>query len=182
LQVVPPLVLLAAPVVAEWSRRARTWAAVGVAVPAAVAWALLFVPGSFHHRPNPTALATFIKSHTTADQRVFVWGSYPEVLVAADRLPAGGFVHTDFVVGRSGGRNDPSHTLPSAVPGAVDIMLSSLAAHPPVLILDTSTASNLGYTKYPFSLLPDLNRFIHDGYQPIGTIDGVTIWQRFPGG
>jgi hypothetical protein len=182
LQVIPPLALLAAPVVAEWAGRARTWATIGVAVPAAVAWALLFVPGSFHHRPNPAPLAAFVRSHTTSKDRVFVWGSYPEVLVAADRLPAGGFVHTDFVVGRSGGRNDPAETLPSAIPGALDIMLRSLAAHPPVLILDTSTAPGLGYTNYPTSLLPDLARFIHDGYQPVGAIGGVTIWQRFPGG
>jgi hypothetical protein len=182
LQVVPPLVLLAVPVVAEWSGRARTLATVGIAVPAAVAWSLLFVPGSFHHRPNPTDLAAFVRSHTTSQERVFVWGSYPEVLLAADRLPAGGFVHTDFVVGRSGGREDPAKTLASAIPGAVDIMLDSLNATPPTLILDTSTAPNLGYTNYPTSLLPDLDRFIHAGYQPFGTIDGVTIWQRFPGG
>ena len=91
--------------------RSRTAAIVGVAVPAVAAWVLLFVPGSFHNRPDPDVLASYVRSHTTAADRVFVWGSYPEVLVAADRLPAGGLVHTDFVVGRSGGRNDPVKTL-----------------------------------------------------------------------
>ena len=105
--------------------RSRTAAIVGVAVPAVAAWVLLFVPGSFHNRPDPDALASYVRSHTTAADRVFVWGSYPEVLVAADRLPAGGLVHTDFVVGRSGGRNDPAKTLSSAVPGALDIMMRS---------------------------------------------------------
>jgi len=182
LQVVPPLVLLAVPIVVGWTGRARNFAVAGIAIPAVVAWALLFVPGSFHHRPNPAVLASYVRSHTTSADRVFVWGSYPEVLVAAQRLPAGSFVHTDFVVGRSGGRNDPAKTLPSAIPGSLDIMLRSLAEHPPVLILDTSTAPQLGYTNYPTSLLPDLDRFIHDGYQQVGAIDGVTIWQRFPGG
>ncbi len=178
LQVVPPLVLLAVPVVARGSSRARTMAAAGVAIPATVAWALLFVPGSFHDRPDPTNLATYVRAHTTTTDRVFVWGSYPEVLVAADREPAGGLVHTDFVVGRSGGRKDPAATLANAVPGAVDIMLDSLADVPPQLILDTSTAPQLGYTNYPISLVPDLDRFIRDGYEQVDVIDGVTVWQR----
>jgi hypothetical protein len=178
LQVVPPVTLLAVPVVARWVGRARLLAVVGVAVPAVTAWMLLFVPGSFHHRPDPTALADFVRTHTTSSDRVFVWGSYPEVLVAAERQPAGGLVHTDFVVGRSGGRNDPALTLASAVPEASDIMLASLTAAPPRLILDTSTAPRLGYNKYPFSLVPDLERFIHDGYDRVAVVDGVAVWRR----
>ena len=178
LQAVPPIVLLVVPVVTRWTGRARNVAIAGIAVPALVAWALLFVPGSFHHRPNPTALADYVRSHTATTDRVFIWGSYPEVLLAADRFPAGGFVHTDFVVGRSGGRNDPEETLPSAIPGARGILLDSLAAHPPVLILDTSTSPDLGYGDYPTSLIPELNRFIHDGYERITSVDGVEIWQR----
>jgi hypothetical protein len=178
LQVVPPLVLLAVPVVVRWTGRARTAAIVGIAVPAAVAWAMLFVPGSFHDRPDPTTLADYVASNTTAADRVFVWGSYPEVLVAAERLPAGALVHTDFVVGRSGGRNDPAETLSSAIPGARQIMLDSLAAHPPELILDTSTSSQLGYENFPISLIPELDRFVLDGYDLITTVDGVEIWRR----
>ena len=118
LQVVPAFVLIAVPVVAGGPCHGRALAAiVGVAVPAVAAWVLLFVPGSFHDRPDPDRSGQLRRGHTpTAADRVFVWGSYPEVLVAADRLPAGGLVHTDFVVGRSGGRNDPAKTLSSAVP------------------------------------------------------------------
>jgi len=178
LQALPPLVLIAVPIVAGWASRARTAAIVGVALPAVTAWVLLFIPGSFHNRPDSDVLARYVRSHTTTEDRVFVWGSYPEVLVAADRLPAGGLVHTDFVVGRSGGRDDPAQTLSSAVPAAPDIMMRSLTGDPPQLILDTSTAPDLGYRNYPTSLLPDLERFIHDGYEQVDIVDGVTIWQR----
>ena len=178
LQVMPPLVLLAVPVVARWAGRARAMAVTGITVPSLVAWALLFVPGLFHHRPDPTELASYVTAHTTSTDRVFVWGSYPEVLVASDRLPAGALVHTDFVVGRSGGRNDPAQTLASAIPGAVDIMLESLDANPPALILDTSTSSRLGYDRYPISLVPALDRFMHSGYDKIAVVDDVTVWQR----
>jgi hypothetical protein len=180
LQTVPPLVLLGVPIVARWTGRARTMAITGIAVPAVVAWALLFVPGSFHHRPNPTDLADYVRSHSAVTDRVFVWGSYPEVLLAADRFPAGGFVHTDFVVGRSGGRNDPAETLASAIPGSSAILLDSLAVNPPQLILDTSTSPDLGYSKYPTSLIPELDRFIRDGYERITSVDGVDVWQRKP--
>jgi hypothetical protein len=178
LQVLPAVVLLVVPVVSRWTGRTRELALAGVAVPAMVAWAMLFVPGSFHDRPSPSALAAYVRSHTTPKDRVFVWGSYPEVLVAADRLPAGALVHTDFVLGRSGGRNDPRKTLNSAVPGALDIMLASLAQHPPALILDTSTSTRLGYEHYPTSLIPEVDRFIHDGYHLVAVVDGVTVWQR----
>ncbi|MEY2552971.1 MAG: hypothetical protein QOC57_831 [Ilumatobacteraceae bacterium] len=180
LQVVPPLVILAVPQVSHWTGRARRKAIGAVAVPALVAWALLFVPGSFHHRPDPTDLVTFVRTHTASTDRVFIWGSYPEVLLAADRLPAGGLVHTDFVVGRSGGRTDPATTLADALPEARQIMLASLLRTPPLLILDTSTSSRLGYSKYPTSLVPDLDRFIHEGYRQVDVVDGVTIWERLP--
>ncbi len=131
LQSVPPLVLLATPMAARWTGRARSVALAGLVVPATVAWALLFVPGSFHHRPDPAQLAAYLRDHTTTSDRVFVWGSYPEVLVAADRLPAGALVHTDFAVGRSGGRNNPAETLPMAIPGVVETMLADLARRSP---------------------------------------------------
>lgn len=176
LQVLPPLVLLATPVVADLAGRARRAAVAGLAVPAVVAWCLLFVPGSFHHRPDPTGLAAYVDEHTSPADRVFVWGSFPEVLVRADRLPAGALVHSDFVTGRSGGREDPAVTLSAATPGALDIMLHDLQAHPPAMILDTSSADGLGYSKYPMSLFPALMVFVDDRYTAGPTVDGVTIW------
>ncbi|MEQ1702912.1 MAG: hypothetical protein ABMA25_22625, partial [Ilumatobacteraceae bacterium] len=143
-----------------------------------VAFVLLFVPGSFHHRPDPAALAGYVHSHTTAEQRVFVWGSYPEVLVRANRLPAGALVHSDFVTGRSGGREDPRTTLEMAAPGALELLLADLCADPPQLVLDTSSADDLGYRNYPMSLFPEVAAFVEAGYERIDQIDGVTIWRR----
>lgn len=178
LQVLPPLVVLATPVAAEWVGRARRAAVSSQVLAGLVAFVLLFVPGSFHHRPDPTDLAAYVRAHTTADQRVFVWGSYPEVLVSANRLPAGALVHSDFVTGRSGGREDPRTTLEMAAPGALELMLAELAAHPPELVLDTSTADNLGYGNYPLSLFPEIAAFVTAGYEEVEQIDGVSVWQR----
>lgn len=178
LQVLPPLVVLTTPVVASLSARAQRRAVIGVAVPALVAFALLFVPGSFHHRRDATELATYVENTTTSGQRVFIWGSFPEVLVRAERLPGGALVHTDFVTGRSGGREDPTETLELATPGALDIMMSNLVAYPPMLVLDTSTASDLGYSNYPLSLFPEVAAFVHDNYAHVADIGGVAVWHR----
>ena len=67
LQALPALVLLAVPVVNRWTGRARSLAVAGVVVPAVVAWLLLFVPGSFHNRPDTTNLAAYVRSHSTRE-------------------------------------------------------------------------------------------------------------------
>ena len=177
LQVLPPLVVLATPVAVSFTGRARRLAVVGVAVPTAVAFALLFVPGSFHHRPDPADLAAYVHDHTAADQSVFIWGSFPEVLVKAERLPAGALVHTDFVTGRSGGREDPAETLALATPGALQIMMDDLRARPPALVLDTSTTTDLGYANYPLTLFPEVAAFVRDNYEQVADVGGVTVWQ-----
>lgn len=177
LQVLPPLVVLTTPVVVSFAGRTRRLAIAGVAAPAALAFALLFVPGSFHDRPNPTNLAAYVSANTSEDERVFIWGSFPEVLVEAERLPAGALVHTDFVTGRSGGREDPEVTLALATPGALQIMMDDLHARPPQLVLDTSTATDLGYVNYPMTLFPEVASFVSDNYEQVAEVGGVTVWQ-----
>lgn len=178
LQVLPPLVVLTTPVVASLAGRAHRRAVIGVVVPAVVAFALLFVPGSFRHRPDPSNIAAYVHINTVSDARVFIWGSFPEVLVDAERLPGGALVHADFVTGRSGGREDPKVTLELATPGALEILLNDLAAHPPLLVLDTSTSTDLGYSNYPLSLFPDVAAFVTDNYEHVTDIDGVAVWRR----
>jgi hypothetical protein len=178
LQVVPPAVVLAAPVAAGLTRGWRRWAIAGVVVPGVVTFALLFVPGSFHHRPDPGPLAAAVDELTEPGDRVLVWGSYPEVLVAADRLPGGALVHMDFVTGRSGGRDDPAQTLDDAAPGALDIVMRSVAQHPPELVLDTSSTDRLGYERYPMSVAPQIAELVAEQYTELGVVDGVTIYRR----
>ncbi len=178
LQVLPPVVVLATPMIAATSMRAQRRALAVTAAVGALAFGLLFVPGSFHHRPDPTDMASYLRAHTSDDQTVFVWGSYPEVLVRSNRLPAGALVHTDFVTGRSGGRENPEETLPLATPGALELMMQHLESDPPELVLDTSTASGLGYRNYPLSLIPEVDRFVTSRYHRVDVVDGITVWQR----
>ena len=65
-----------------------------------------------------------------------------------------------------------------ATSGALQIMLNDLEDHPPLLVLDTSTSSELGYSRYPISLFPDVEAFVYGNYEHVIDIDGVAVWRR----
>ncbi len=109
---------------------------------------------------------------------MFIWGSYAELAVALDRPIAGTQIHSDFVTGRSGGRNLGAETLAERTPGALDMMMADLTAAPPTLIVDTSTAPDLHYANYPMSLIPQIAQFVSAGYVKSDVIDGCTIYTR----
>lgn len=172
LQVVPPLVLLAGPVVARWSTRWRASAIAVVAATAVFAVVAQTVPGAFRERPSPAAVAVRIDECTSATDRVFVWGSFPELAMAVDRPIAGTLVHSDFVTGRSGGRQAATD---AATPGARERMMADLAAAPAAVLVDTSGVSALGYGAFPLSDDPDLGPLAAAGYTP-ESLDGFVLW------
>ena len=180
MQLLPPLTLLAAPVLATVGARLRRVSAATLALGAATAWALLFVPEAFRDRPSAAPVAQYIREHTSPSDRVFVWGTFPELSVESDRPVAGRLVHSDFVTGRSGGRDDPSETLPTVLDRPVEMMMSDLAADPPEIVVDTSGVSSLGYGNYPLSVLPRLDRFVQKHYVVETSIGGFTIYRLDP--
>lgn len=176
MQVLPPLVLLGAPVIASLGSRRRTLTVASVAICAVITWSLLFVPDVFRdHREKPGPVAGYIRDHTDAADRVFIWGSFPELSVESDRPAAGDLVHSDFVTGRSGGRNEASETLPNGSVRALEMMMSDLLGQPPELVVDTSGVASLGYGDYPLSVIPRLDQFVADNYATETIIGGFTI-------
>jgi hypothetical protein len=178
LQAVPPACLLAAPMAAEVAARHRRALVAAVVVPTAVAYVLAWCPGVIRHLQSPDELAAYVDAHTDPGESVMVWGTFPEVYLAADRPPGGGLVHSDFVTGRSGGRSVDPGTLGDATPTAYDTLLHELRVAPPALIVDTSTADLRGYGAYPISLFPELDAFVLTHYRWVGIIDGITIYAR----
>ena len=126
-----------------WTGRARLRRSPASPSPRRSAWVLLFVPGSFHRATRSDGFAGCASTpHPTTGDRVFVWGSYPEVLVAAERLPAGDWcTPTSSSAAPAAATTRQRHSA-SAIPGAAGHHAGSLAAHPPVLILDTSTVAS----------------------------------------
>lgn len=183
MQVLPPLVLMAGPTVATWGRVLRRGAAVSLALTAVVVVVSQCVPTVFRDRHDPAPLADHIRSCTAQRDRVFVWGSYPELLVAVDRPAAGGLVHSDFVTGRSGGRQASTE---SVTPGAQGWMMDDLRADPPAVLVDTSGIRGLGYGAFPMSGNADLAAFVKAGYEATpfdetasnGEVDHTVLWWR----
>ena len=175
LQVLPPAVLLAAPVVAGLHRHRQGWALGALALPTAVAVAFAWTPGTFRTLPDPQPLARYVRAHTAPGQPVWIWGSFPEVLWAADRPPGGALVHSDFVTGLSGGRTAGPATRADATPGALAHLLRQLQAHPPALVIDTSTADLRHYGAYPLSAFPALDSYVRSRYREVARIGGVRV-------
>jgi 4-amino-4-deoxy-L-arabinose transferase-like glycosyltransferase len=172
LQIVPPLAILAGPVVAAATAHRRALAAWSMGLTAALAWVLLFVPDLGHPRPDARPMALYLRQHTTGSDSVFVWGTYPELYALTDRPVAGGLVHTDFVTGRTGG-----WSLDSLVtPGAGERMMRDLEAHPPAVIVDTSAVEHLDYGAYPLASDPPLGAFVQARYTPEPWGDGFVLW------
>lgn len=178
MQALPPLCLLAAPAIGSCAVTTRRVLAGVLALTAGVFAALAWVPGWLHPLPDARPLAAFVRAHSTRSDKVAVWGSYPEVYWESDRMPAGGLVHTDFVVGKSAGRIESSDTLRDADPEVVRDYVHALESAPPELFIDTSTADLRDYGRYPVSILPALALLLHDRYERVAVIHGVTVYRR----
>jgi len=180
LQLIPPLTLLAVRGLDSLSTtvRARALAIVTVlaVVPAAYFLVPAFVDGNTKDTTIALDVAHYISRHTSAGQRVLVWGQAPEVYWASARRPATRFATTGFVTGTSGGR-PPSHVGSRyAVPGAASDFYADLRRTPPVLIADMSTADQRHASFYPPAHFPEFQRFLdRGGWHRVAVVDGVAI-------
>ncbi len=178
LQLVPPLALIAASALPAPGREWRRMAA-GLTVP--VVGMLLFSFSTPHARGilPYRDIADRVRELTTPDDRIFVWGTYPEIYWAANREPATRFIHTGFVTGTSGGR-DPAAVGPTdGVPGGWALLAADLAASPPDLVVDTSSASIRHAELHPLEATffwPDVVR----DYRLVDVVDGVRLYLRSP--
>ena len=175
LQVLPPLCFLAGLGAAACRPATRRMLVVVVAAPVIAAWVLALSPR--HLDPTVRAMSTYAAAHTHPGDRVTVWGNAPEVYWLSGRAPGGSMVSTDFVTGKTAGRANGPQRLRDATPGARTTFLRSLAAHPPVLFFDTSTEGLRGYRRYPLSLVPPVERFVRDRYEPVATVHGVRVYR-----
>jgi 4-amino-4-deoxy-L-arabinose transferase-like glycosyltransferase len=186
LQMVPPLVLLAARGIdgVAGRRRVALLALAGLLAAVAVIW--FVVPAFTGNDDRDTrialAVADYVGHHTRPDQRILVWGQAPEVYWASNRRPATRFATTGFVTGTSGGR--PINHVGSryAVPGAADDFFQDLRRTPPVLIADMSTADQRHASAYPPSAFTRFQHYLDaGGWHRVARVGGVAILRRGPG-
>jgi 4-amino-4-deoxy-L-arabinose transferase-like glycosyltransferase len=130
------------------------------------------IPGKRHRTiPPDTSLrvAAYIREHSAAADRIFVWGFHPDIYLESGRRPASRFVHCSFVTGLIPWTNvaPERDTTYAMVPGALDTLLRDLTASRPLFIVDCSAGPNRHWQKYPLEKFPALRDFVHRHYRVV---------------
>ncbi|MBX3287644.1 MAG: hypothetical protein KF703_20020, partial [Actinobacteria bacterium] len=182
LQALPAVALLAglgATRRPTWVRPALAFGVASCLLAVALAWGVAL--------GDPPAeevdLARYVREHTDPGQRVLVWGNEPEVYWRADRLPAGGFTHSEFITGRSGGRR--SHLVTEADVPDEELYrewIARLEADPPELIVDTAAADRRGGRWFPLEGFDALAELVRQRYTRVDTVDDAPIYRLRPNG
>ena len=137
---------------------------------------------AFAHRPDLTnfsVLGRYVQRTTSPDDRILVWGALPDVYVAAQRLPAGVFLHGGYLTGNWASRStplDPSTIWSEPYRDRWLVFLRDLAADPPELIIDAARPGT-DWAAYPPGRYP-VGSLIQQCYDPVGPIDGLPVYRR----
>lgn len=192
IQLVPPLVLLAAPVYARlwtradlarqgWSspsRLTQAWLALTVVV-----FVVSYVRGLAPLR-HPSEVGNYIQEHSTPDDRIFVWGQATALYLDAHRRPASRYIATFPLTGYIFGSPlswDPHHdTSDRILPGAWATLERELTAHPPLYIVDCDVILHMA--KYPIARFPFLNQLVTTHYRLVHRAPEGLIYRRIEDG
>jgi Dolichyl-phosphate-mannose-protein mannosyltransferase len=184
-QLIPPLALLAAPYYARlWSRTMQPphW----LLRPAVTyAWlALTVIAFSIEHwtglapRRVPSEAGRYLSTHSSPDDRIFVWGQSSEIYLDAHRRPASRYITTFPLTGYIFGGPIPGFDTRSRIlPGAWTNLEQDFARHPPTYIVDVQPDPKSA--QYPVKNFPILAKLLAERYQPVAhTVDGVIYRMR----
>jgi 4-amino-4-deoxy-L-arabinose transferase-like glycosyltransferase len=186
LAVLPPLSILAGQAfsrfVAEQRRSPQPrwrWIRAGI-IGAAALPAIGFLVGAFVVRTqtlNFLPIVQYIVKETTPNDRIFVWGSCPQLYSFSGRRMATRFVSCSHLVGAYASRpRQVTDKGKSLLPGTWEMFRADWEAHPPVLIIDMSTVDRFS-PAHPMTRYPVLRDFLEE-YRAETVIDGKTIYRR----
>jgi hypothetical protein len=130
-----------------------------------------------------TPVAHWIRDHSRPDDRVFVWGMRPHILVYADRIQATRFTTSTFLTGLVPWERVAPYEDTTAwiVPGAWDLLTKDLNEERPRFIVDASMDHHFGDGAYPPSKFPGLQAILDRDYERVhesGEIDRFVVWRR----
>ncbi len=175
-QLLPALVLVAAPAVVGREILRRPWprvAMVCLAGAATFSMITILIADRFHDLPNVDRVAAAVRDRTSVGDTVFVWGQAPEIYWLSQRDPATRYPHVGFVTGITPKRPGvPAYVL--SMPNAAANLLEDLKRNQPALIIDAAIARIRGGDRYPLSTSP-IEKWVNDHYCAIDVIDGVTL-------
>jgi len=186
LAVLPPLSILAGHAfsrfVAEQRRSPQPhwrWIRTGIIAAAALP-AIGFLVGALVVRTqtlNFLPIVQHIVKETTPHDRIFVWGSSPQLYSFSSRRMATRFVSCSHLVGAYASRpREVTDKGKSLIPGTWEMFQADWEAHPPVLIIDMSTVDRF-WAAHPMTRYPALRAYL-PGYRREAVINGATIYRR----
>ncbi len=186
LAVLPPLSILAGQVfsrfVVEQRRFPRSrwrWTRAGI-IGAAALPAIGFLTVAFATRVKDLdflPIVQHIVKETTPNDRIFVWGSSPQLYSFSGRRMATRFVSCTHLVGAYAARpREVKDRAESVIPGSWEMFRRDWEAHPPALIVDLSTVVP-GWATHPMTRYPVLRAFLGK-YRVETVINGKTIYRR----
>jgi energy-converting hydrogenase Eha subunit C len=192
LQLILPLVLLAAPMVNAIWRRSRSFALPLLRPHVFTAWLALSALGflvadavGLSRNRAASASAQYVKAHSTEEDRLFVWGQGTRMTgmyLDAERRPASRYIASFPLTGHIFGSPvswDPNFdTSDRIVPGSWENLRQDFERHPPRYIIDTDAVRArpvYRMSKYPYLQAYVLSRFREVFRAP----DGV-VYERLP--
>jgi len=187
LAVLPPLSILAGSAfsrfVAEQRRSPQPrwrWIRTGI-IGAAALPAIGFLIMAFTVRTQTLDFLPTVQQivkETSANDRIFVWGSTPQLYSFSGRRMATRFVSCTHLVGAYASRpREVRDRAESVIPGSWDMLQADWEAHPPALIIDMSTVDPF-WAAHPMTRYPVLRAYLAN-YRVEGVINGETIYRRF---
>jgi hypothetical protein len=187
LQLLPPLVLLSAPVLAAiWTHTRLDY---GVLLQPRTLRVLLFGTAGAFLMANAwalwqcraiDALSQYVREHSTPEDKVFFWGEKDYFYAEAQRRPASRYIHTAALTGYIFGsplNNDPTYnTSYRILPGAWETLQTEFHRGPPLYVIDMNPgtmAKKYAPTRYPF-----LQQFLAQGYTAVFATSHGVVYRR----
>src|SRR5215813_11564507 len=186
LAVLPPLSILAGQAFSRFVAKQRCsphprwrWTRAGI-IGAAGLPAICFLTVALATRVKELdflPIVQHIVNETTPNDRIFVWGSSPQLYSFSGRRMATRFVSCTHLVGAYAARpREVKDRAESVIPGSWEMFQADWEAHPPALIVDLSTVVP-DWATHPMTRYPVLRAYL-PGYRREAMINGATIYRR----
>jgi hypothetical protein len=183
-QLIPPLVLLAAPYYAQlWSQTIQPpyWL---LRPKVTCPWLVLTVMAlSIAHwiglasQCAPSEAGRYLFAHSDPADRIFVWGQKMNIYLEAHRRPASRYITTFPLTGHVfGGRVPGLDTRSRILPGAWSTLQQDFARHPPAYIVDVQADPKTAES--PVKDFPILAKLLAERYQPVARTAECVIYHR----
>jgi hypothetical protein len=130
-------------------------------------------------------VATYLRVHSSPDDRVFVWGDSPELYLFSERGQATRFPSSNYQTGKIWGSPlievDATDTDRHVVTEAWPELLDDLEREHPLFVVDAAEGGMSGFGRHPIARYPNLARIVARDYRRVATIDGIPIYRAIDG-